>query len=85
MCEEALTPLFTLYCYDTRILRELNLAIFEKAGCNSNLFTEWEMILFLSRKCFTWGARNAKFEPISVLTDQVFVGFVPKYHNQTVT
>ena len=51
------------------ILREINLAISDKAGCISDLLTEWEIIRFLSRRYIIWGTRNAKSDSVSVLTD----------------
>ena len=61
--------LLNAYVLTKYILRELNLAIYEKAGSISDLFTEWEIILLLSSRCITWGVKNAKFESVSVLTD----------------
>ena len=51
------------------ILWELNLEICDKAGCISDLFTEWEIILFLSSRRIIWGVRNAIFETVSALAD----------------
>ena len=56
----------------------------KKAGCISDLFTDMEIYLFLSRRCIPWGVRNATFESLNVLMDQICVGFVPKGTNQKV-
>ena len=50
----------------------------------SDLFTEWEIILLLSSRCIILGVRDATYQSISVLTDQICVGFVPKGPNQKV-
>ena len=42
------------------------------------IFTEWEIILFRSSRCIIWGVGNAKFESLIILTDQIYLGFVPK-------
>ena len=60
------------------ILREIKLAMFYKAECILDLFTRWEIILFLLSKCIIWGIRNAKIEVESLSTEQTCVGFVPK-------
>ena len=41
--------------------------------------------MFLSSRCIICGVRNAKFESVSVLTDQICVGFIPKCPNQKVS
>ena len=46
------------------IPREINLAIFDKAGCILGLLTGWEIILFLSSRYIILGTKNAKFEPL---------------------
>ena len=48
----------------TLILRGINLSICDKAGCISDLFTEWEIICSLSSWCVIWGIRNAKSESV---------------------
>ena len=62
---------FTQIVHYASIQRELNLEICGRAGCLSYLFTEWEIILFLLRMCIIMGVRNAEFESVSVLTDQI--------------
>ena len=57
-----------IYCVST--LEPPPLAI---SWCISDIFTEWKIILILSSKRITWSVRNAKFESVSVLTDQICV------------
>ena len=61
--------------HPTFILREINLAISDRAGCISDSLIEWEIILFLSSR-YTIS--------VSVLTDKVCVRFVPRGQNQKV-
>ena len=60
------------------MLREINLAIFYKAECISDLLTKWEIILCLLSKCIIWDTRNAKIKVESLFTEKTCVGFVPK-------
>ena len=52
--------------------------MFYEAECISDLFTKWEIILFLLSKCIIWNTRNAKIEVESLFTEQTCIGFVPK-------
>ena len=64
---------------------KINLAICDKALSISDLNTGLETIVFLSSRCIILGIKNAKYmyQSVSVLTDQVCVGFklkVPLIH-----
>ena len=57
------------------ILREINVALFNKSECDSDSFTKWEIILFLLYTILS--TRKTKIEVERLFIEQNCVGFVP--------